>query len=80
MVNICVNHTSNRIQMTIKDNKEYIPNGGMCLSCTKLHDNCSNMAFDTMRAIKKYKDNVIMVLCVNRVQSMRNQYNAYSIS
>ena len=46
----------------------HYPNGGMCMSCTKLLDNCSHLPFCEMRVTKKDKDGCKMVLCTKHVK------------
>ncbi len=42
----------------------HYPNGGKCVSCTKLYDNCSHLPFPEMRVIgKDKKTGLLMVMC-----------------
>lgn len=48
----------------------HYPNGGMCMGCEKLFDNCSNLEFDKMpRMAKPDKDGGQMVACKSVVKS-----------
>jgi len=42
--------------------KQYMPSGSMCVECTRRHENCGDLPFDTMRVIEKM-DNLCVVKC-----------------
>lgn len=45
-------------------NKEFIPKGSMCMVYSRLYEKCNHLEFKSMRPIKKHKDGVVEVKCV----------------
>ncbi|MFC0667043.1 hypothetical protein ACFSKY_22430 [Azotobacter chroococcum] len=49
----------------------HYPKGGRCRHCTKLHDNCSGLPFETM-PVHRHDGADVVVICTEYQQINRN--------